>query len=579
MGYHYIALVDTRPSRIAPRVSDAQAAFLDSRGMRTIPMTGPISLFASSETPTMVIPGGVVIGHIFFRDGRPAQSCDLPEQTDARHLAEYLLTHYWGEYLLIQAAPGPMPELEILREPSGGVPCIHAFGQGTGFITSDSSLAEGLGLHGGQIDWRFIAQSLAYPHVNTARTGLAGVSELLPGCSLVLRGSAMTVREDWSPWTFASNGYRHDDAGTAAAEIREAIITVGTTWARTDKSVLVELSGGLDSSIVAASLQGTEAQIACSTLVTPVPGADERRYAGLVAEALGVQLHTEQLGFENARFDFPPPVRTPKPRMSVLQYVSHEAMASAARQHGTASFFSGGGGDTVFCYAAGAAPAADAFRERGLRGGLGAVQDLSTLHGCTCWKAGRLALRKLRRGARVPFRADTSLLAPSIAVPELDRHPWFDAPSGTLPGDQERIADLAGTQVFRDGAPRGSTHWLRLPLLSQPVMEACLKAPSWMWIAGGRNRALARQAFADRLPRDVLERRSKGSFMGYFGAIYQRRKPLLRDYLLGGHLQAHGLLDPDALECFFNTVLPPRDTSFMRIFDLCMIENWIRHQH
>jgi asparagine synthase (glutamine-hydrolysing) len=578
MGYHYIALLGTGPAQATPLLSDARAALLGARGMRAVPMAGPAVIFVAAETPAQAVPGGVVIGHIFTHDGKPAKLTDLPAQTSARQLAEHLLTHCWGEYLLIQAACGAVPELEILREPSGGVPCIYSFEQGAGFVTSDTSLAVELGLHDRRIDWGFIAQALAYPHVNTRRTGLAGVSELLPGCSLVLRGPTASVREDWLPWTFVSRGHRQVDPDEAAADVRKAVITVSEAWARTDKEILVELSGGLDSSIVAVSLQGIEAQVACSTLVTPVPGADERRYAGQVADALGVALHVEHLGFENARFDFPLPVQTPKPRMSALQYVAHEAMTSAARRHGAAGFFSGGGGDTVFCYAAGAAPAADAFRERGLAGGLAAIRDLSTLHGCTCWKAGRLAIGKLRRGARIPFRANTSLLAPSLVIPELDRHPWFDAPDGLLPGDQERIAELAGTQVFRDSAPRGSTHWLRFPLLSQPVVEACLKAPSWMWINGGRNRALARQAFADRLPYEVLQRRSKGTFMSYLGAIYQRRKSLMREFLLDGHLHARGLLDTEALERFFHATLPPRDTSFMRILDLCMIENWVRRQ-
>lgn len=579
MGYHYIALVDTTPSKAAPGVSETQRSVLESLGMRAVPAVGPATIFVSPGTPALAVPGGVVIGHIFSRDGRPVGPSDLPAPANAGCLAEHLLTCCWGEYLLIQATSTPKPQLHVLREPSGGVPCIYSFTQDIGFVTSDSTLATRLGLYEQRLDWGCIAQALAYPHVNTARTGLADVSELLPGSSLVLQGSATALREDWSPWTFVGDGCRYTDAGMAAADIREAIVTVGSTWARTDESVLVELSGGLDSSIVAASLRGVDARVACSTLVTPVPGADERHYARQVAEALALPLHVEHLGFENAHFDFPLPVPTAKPRMSALQYVSHEAASSAARRFETTSFFSGGGGDTVFCYATGAAPAADAFRERGVAGGLRAVQNLSTLHGCTCWKAGKLALRKLRHGARVPFRPDTSLLAPAIAIPALDRHPWLQAPDSTLPGDQERIADLAGTQVFRDGAPRGSTHWLRLPLLSQPVVEACLRAPSWMWIAGGRNRALARQAFADRLPRDVLERRSKGTFMSYFGAIYQRRKPLMREYLLGGRLRQQGLLDADALERFFRTALPPRDTSFMRAFDLCMIENWTRHSH
>jgi asparagine synthase (glutamine-hydrolysing) len=117
-----------------------------------------------------------------------------------------------------------------------------------------------------------------------------------------------------------------------------------------------------------------------------------------------------------------------------------------------------------------------------------------------------------------------------------------------------------------------------MPLLSQPVMEACLAAPCWMWISGGRNRAVARDAFADLLPLDVLSRRSKGTFMSYLGAVYQKNKEQMRDFLLTGHLQAHGLLDADAVQSRIESRLPPRDESFTRIFELCMTENWVRHQ-
>ena len=117
-----------------------------------------------------------------------------------------------------------------------------------------------------------------------------------------------------------------------------------------------------------------------------------------------------------------------------------------------------------------------------------------------------------------------------------------------------------------------------MPLLSQPVVEACLKVPSWMWIAEGRNRAIARDAFADVLPPDILHRRSKGTFMNYSGAVYRQNKSRLREYLLTGQLEGHGLLDTDSLRQFFDRELGTRDDRFMRIFDLCAVENWIRHQ-
>lgn len=578
MGYHYIALMGNSPSASPPQLDEQQRAFLHERGMRPVSSSGPVAVFASRETPVLPVPGGVAIGHLFSNAGDPMGSITRPGMTRFEHLSRHLLSDCWGEYVLIQATMDPDLELGVFREPSGGVPCLYTFQEGSGFVTSDISLATGLGLHTGDVDWDFIAQAVAYPHLNTVRTGLAGVRELLPGCSLTLGGGGTQVRAEWLPWTFVATPHRHHDPRRAAEDIRATVATVVRAWAATDTSVLVELSGGLDSSIVAMCLRDTAADVSCCTMVTPVPGADERPYAQQVADALGVALNVETLDFGNARFDFDPPVPTVRPRMSVLQYVAHEAVHMAARRNGSTSFFSGAGGDTVFCYLQGAAPAADAFRERGLSAAARAVRDLSGLHQCTYWKAGRLTLRKLLRGAKTPCKADTSLLPASFAAPDV-HHPWFEAPAGTLPGDQERIADLAGTQMFRDSAPRGSTHWLRLPLLSQPVMEACLKAPTWMWIAGGENRALARSAFADLLPRDVRERRSKGTFMNYFGAIYQRNRHRMRDFLLDGQLRSRGLLHATALEDFVSASLPPRDTSFMRMFDLCMIENWIRHQN
>lgn len=99
-----------------------------------------------------------------------------------------------------------------------------------------------------------------------------------------------------------------------------------------------------------------------------------------------------------------------------------------------------------------------------------------------------------------------------------------------------------------------------------------------MTIAGGRNRAVARSAFADLLPPEILHRRSKGTFMNYSGAVYQRNKAQLREFLLSGTLRQHQLLDTAALEQFFKMELLPRDQSFMRMFELSMIENWLRHQ-
>lgn len=407
---------------------------------------------------------------------------------------------------------------------------------------------------------------------------MADIHELLPGSALHFRTRNTAIEQVWSPWQFVAPGRRHSDPQTAALEIRRAAERVVGAWAETDKSVLLELSGGLDSSIVGACLRGRKARVVCCTVATSVPGGDERRYAGLVAEALNAKLYVQDLRVENARIDFPTLPQFATPRIGLLQHAVDQLMDAEGARHQVDSFFSGGGGDTVFGYLTTAAPAADALRERGPAAAMNSIRDLSELHQCTLWKAARLTLRKLLKAPKAPYTTDRSFLNPSKVAGPPESHPWCTAPDDALPGDRERISDLAMTQFYRDSVPRGMNRQLRMPLLSQPVVEACLKVPSWMWIAGGRNRAVARSAFADLLPPEILSRRSKGTFMGYLGAVYQKNRHQIEDFLLTGHLHAEGFLDTRALQQFVDSDQPARDTTFTRVVDLCMVENWVRQQ-
>ncbi|MBD8881992.1 lasso peptide isopeptide bond-forming cyclase [Rhodanobacter sp. 7MK24] len=569
--YRYIALLDGCGRREDGACIDER---LQELGLHHKLALGCIDLYADGDTPVLSLASvGALVGHAFPRaDG----SSDLSRLSSPRRLVDFFVDNFWGEYLLLQPSGRDSDAATVMRDPSGGVDCVYS--PSKRFITSDITIAERSGLYSRAIDWDFIGGHLIYPHHKAGRTGLAGLRELLPGCQLHVRGNRYSLEQAWSPWPFVAPSRRHRDRFEAQADVRSAVSSTVKRWAETDQSLLLELSGGLDSSIVAACLQDANARVACCNLVTPVPGADERRYASLMADVLGAELHVERLGFDETQPGFRIPAHAVAPSTWFLQHAANELNEAFGKRLGINSFFSGGGGDTVFCYTRTAAPAADALRERGTIAGIRAIRDLAELHQCTFWKAGRLSLRKLLVRPKPPRRPDMSFLSTKPAPAMLEPHPWFEAPDDALAGDRERIFDLAGTQVFRDGLARGAKWHLRMPLLSQPVVEACLKVPSWMWITGGRNRAVARDAFADLLPSEILHRRSKGSFMNYSGAVYRRNKRLFQDYLLTGQLEGQGLLDTDSLRQFFDRDLASRDDRFMRIFDLCAVENWVRHQ-
>ncbi|MEN5118867.1 asparagine synthase-related protein [Luteimonas sp. TWI662] len=580
MSFRFLAVVDPAGGLSAEAVLQWDAALGDAH-MHGQLVSATLVVLASERTPSMLLAdGSLLLGHVFAKEGLRIQDArQFPAFKDATEARRHLIEQYWGPYLLVQ----PDDErggVTVLREPSphSDVSCFYGLQDGVGFVTSDIALAERIGLYRRQIDWDAILRRLAFPQHKSARTALAGVHELLPGQALRLKGSEATTSQMWTPWAFVTPDARHRNADDAAADVRQAVSTATETLASIDRAILLELSGGLDSSIVGTSLRSTHTPIVCTSLVTTVPGADERAYAVQIADQLGVELHTETLHIDDAQFEFDVHPQCTVPRVGVLQHAVDRVMLAAAARHDIDAFFSGGGGDTIFCALDTAAPAADAMHVLGPAAGMAAVRDLATLHQCTLLKASRLTLRKLRRAAGADRPPDRSFLPPSIDTPHIDPHPWAVAPSDALPGDRERIRSLAICQAYRDSLARGEALTMRMPLLAQPVVEACLRTPSWMWIAGGKNRAVARAAFADRLPPDILHRRSKGTFMSYLGAVYRRNRAPMRDFLLQGRLQQEGLLDTTAIAEFMRHDSPERGEAFTRIFDLCMVENWVRHQ-
>ncbi|MDR7191805.1 asparagine synthase-related protein [Luteimonas terrae] len=571
--YAYLILVGA--SARDPRFSFADPRTFEALDLQVRFRSDTTLILASPDTSVMgTLDDGVIIGHLFGEDGTPVSAPPTAADVERR-----IVSALWGEYVLVKSSTdGDRAKLTVTRDPSGGVACVYSLSDSTGFITSDVSLATRLGLYVSTIDWTSIAHCLAYPYVKASRTALAHVRELLPGCSIDALCGTSDTSTAWTPWAHIGSHERYRDPKEAAADVRQAVAKAVAAWARLDSGpILMELSGGLDSSVIAACLQPEAFRVIACTLVTPVPGADERHYAGLVAQHLGIELVEEDLRFDQAHYEFPVPRSSSAPRIGVLQHAADEIMLRAGERRGATSYFSGGGGDTVFGYLMNAAPAADAFKSSGVSAGLSAIRDLSQLHQCTFWKAARLTLRKLLYASTRTRVPDLSFLAERAAVP-MEVHPWTQAPRGALPGDCDRVADLVGTQAFRDGLPRGGKAAVRMPLLSQPVVETCLRVPSWMWVAGGRNRAIARDAFAADLPAAAIQRRSKGNFMGYTGACYRRNQKGMRDFLLNGELAARGLLDTKALRQFMDRELAIRDQSFMRILTLCMIENWVRQK-
>jgi len=536
-----------------------------------------VVIFASPETKLLSLKEerGLVIGRL-YRGICPSEAVEAMTLSESRHAAwsrgKALLEGKWGGFVAFLRDENMVV---ALRDPSGSVPAYFCESGGIQLYFSNAELLRDLKLDQAAVDEQFLHQWLTYPFLRTARTGLSDRFELLPGTARSSSGGAASVSTLWSPWRAAAAERQIRDFDEAARRVREvALGTVAVQLAGVEAPVL-ELSGGLDSSIVAACLNQAGLRFKAANFVTQSADGDERDYARMVASALDLEL--AELPEEPANLALSPPKRLSfRPSLSPVLQPLHRALSRYAQAVGSTDFVTGAGGDNVFCYLTTTAPVLDAARSLGLSAAFPTVRDVATLGDCTLWKAAGFAIRKSFRAKKRPlWKRDGRFLTPGALAAEPDPHPWLERPDQVLPGTIEHIESLVLIQHFLD-PEYASGEALHHPLLNTPLIELCLAIPTWLWVRGGRNRAVARAAFADLLPAPIIRRRTKGRLESMCARAYDGSRSKLADLLIEGELAKRGLLDRAVLEAYLRIPGRPPDDSYFRIFDLVSLELWLR---
>ena len=519
-------------------------------------------------TPHIAAPdsSALAVGLLFEQaDDRPVTQLPTPLPSP-----EQVLTRFWGAYVLL--ARGRGRGHLVLRDPSGTVPAYHRRSGELDIYASDLALLSLATTGPLEPDLEFLRQWLTFPSLRGTLTGVQEVTELAPGTLRRSSDGHAQVSLAWSPWKAARRAGRIDAFEDAAAVLRETILRTVPRLADAGEAVL-HLSGGLDSSIVAAALAHAGRPFHAVTFATRGPDGDERIHARAVARHLGCELAELVEGDAIPDIAYIPPAALRPPANALLQPL-HRAFANHCALTGADLTLDGSGGDNVFCQLGTTSPVLDALRRRGPRAGFAALEDLARLHGSTVWSVGRAAWRRSRKPL-AEWQREELFLAPGAAAPHRAGHPWLDRPRSADRGTVEHVHSIVGIHYFhRDPVP-GEAAALH-PLLAQPVLEACLRIPSWLWLRGGRDRAVARAAFRGLLPEATLSRRSKGHLASLLIAGYMATRPQLENLLLDGRLAAAGLLDRGAIRNYLRRDSQPDEADYMRLLDLSSAETWLR---
>lgn len=470
-------------------------------------------------------------------------------------LARAVVDQGWGRYVLVWRDDDG--RLNLLRDPSGALDCICWRRASCAFATSQPPEALNAVLPDDlAIDWPVLGEIAGSVNLASDRLALTGLESVSPG-SLAQIGRTVVQTPVWTPARFAAARHWDDDPAALARVVDHAVQALATGHER----IITEISGGLDSAIVAASLvaNGSSGASSFVTFFDDQPEGDERRFARAAAERLGVALaEVHKPVAPVSRRQFEPLGQSVRPALHGLDMVYDADMANRAETTGATGLLTGQGGDAVFFQSPDPLVVADRFRREGMRG-----LDPAYIAAVGRWT--RHSVWTIARHVLQP--------RPCICS-RTRRHRWLIGVEDLPPAKARQVLQVANCQTFWSDCLRARAATLLHPLLTQPVLEHCLAIPTDRLTRGARDRGLARIAFDDRLPPVIRDRRDKGDLSRFYALVVRQSADAIRTLLLYGRLADQGLINPDTLEDDLTDARLIWDSASNRFLILAALEVW-----
>lgn len=575
MTGRYLAVVGGRVALQAGAAGDCEALHACAT---TIVDQPDLLVLATGDLAAQGVPGdrGAVLGSAFPLGSAAALDARLHHAAPGLDSARSFGERYWGGYIAIlrDIVRGGFG---VTRGTFGNVPCYYARSGGAVLLASDLDMLSKAGWVAGPINWERLRDYIVFRDLPVPATCIDNVTELRGGTLLSSAEGKPTIEDIWSPWDHAGRSHWHAGRGEAERAVHDAVMLATRASMQRASRPLLMLSGGLDSSVLAASIAAQGRDFVGFNLSSGGFG-DERRYAALVAERTGARLVEAAWDVALVDVTASAAARLPNPAARNFMQGTNCLLDKAIAQTGSDLVVDGGGGDNVFCSLQSVGPVLDALLQgRSMRQTASTALSIAQLAEVSVSKVAQGAIRRLRRRSAAYrwHRADGFFRPEVVEGLSQPWHPWLERPSDIGIGSAAHVGLIVAAQGWAESNDIGGRVPRVSPLASRPVAEACLQVPSWWWFMDGRNRAIARAAFRERLPAEIVDRRSKGSPDTHVAELLEANRPVIRAMLLDGRLRANGLLDASALSGALDDPAGVRSGDITQIMRLVDVEAWL----
>lgn len=538
--------------------------------------------------PTTDLMGGrgIVLGHLApmpdTRDASEMLRGGLANQAPLELLHD-LSRSYWGHYIAL-LADAKTGDLVVYRDPSGALECMTwDLGDGLHVVASDMArVPRWLRPRRQRLNWDRIGAYLIAPYAETSTPLFDDIAVVAPGEAMIIGGSKRRTASVWSPTAFAAPT-RTELRDVQRELVRRVDECTAALVGRYDR-VIVELSGGLDSSVLAAAIGATGHTGRVASWLNYYGNraeGDESAFARDVTDRLGVEL--DCVSKPAAPLDAASLAELAQefwPAIAGVDAARDRHEVELLRRTGAKAIVSGQGGDGIYFQYPTAMIMADEIQRRGLAALASPIlADVARRTRQSVWSVLR-EVRLARRGNETRLKVWSDLIAPEWRDLARDAaHPWVRAArtAGLPPGKVLHVQGVATTLIYNGRSRRRRHADLLYPHFAQPVVELCLGVPVPDLAGRNYDRPFAREAFQARLPPSVLRRRSKGILTAHFAHMLTESMPFLRPYLLEGCLCEAGLLDREAVAAHLDPDRLILEGSAADILWAAVTEAWVRY--
>jgi asparagine synthase (glutamine-hydrolysing) len=353
-----IAALGTMNDRLRHRGPDGEGQFTDGnvalamRRLSVIDLAGGWQPLYNEDRSLAIVANGEIYNYVELRKQLEQRGHRLTTSGDIEtilHLYEEhgldCVQHLRGMFAFA-LWDSKQRRLMLARDRMGEKPLYLYESDGTLLFASEMKALLASGLVPFELDPNAVDLYFHYQYVPEPLTPLKGVRKL---------DAAHLFTVDTNPWRVTERCYwRMEDAPSIEGEpstlIREELETVSKIVIRSDVPVGVALSGGLDSSAIAA-LAAREYPGTMHAFSVGYPGRpdhDERADASALAAYLDMPFHDVELTTDDMVAFFPELVYWRDDPIADISGFGYYAVMKVAREHGVPVVLQGQGGDELF---------------------------------------------------------------------------------------------------------------------------------------------------------------------------------------------------------------------------------------